>query len=552
MSMNIGRAALTNSQIAIDTIGQNIAHANDSTYAKRRVDTEATSNGFVQVRVEQIINASLEKDSLRERSKMGFYESQKEILSSIESTVNELTDNDLSSVLDEFYGSLDALSLNPHDIPQRQSVVENASKVSDLFHLISSSINNIEDSADRAIGDMSEVINSKLEQIAELNVQIIKREGALSDSPANDLRDKRKELLNSLAEIMDVTSTELSNGGVLVQSGGRTLVFQSETRPIYVDRSTGETVLRYKSDTAFVEPSKGSLGGYIQGRRDIIKVQKENLDKLARDFMWNINKVHNSGRGLTGVTKTTADTKVSPNYIDKALDTVVVDGFSLGQYYKPENGVMSLEMRNETTGTSQIYNIDITLVGDDKTTLIDLRDSIDQIENLTSKIDNYGRLSIESSSSFTFFVREDTSNVSTFLGLNNLFDGSSAGSIEVNSAISDDVRLFAAGKSASPGDNTNLLAMVSSKNADIGNNVTLMESYENFVSDIATKVSRTNAMHSNQERILSDVITKRQNYSGVNLDEEAANLLRYQQSYQAAAQYISIQNELFDILFRAV
>jgi flagellar hook-associated protein 1 len=552
MSLNIGRAALANSQIAIDTIGQNIAHANDPTYAKRRVDTEAASNGFVQVRVEQIINASLEKDTLRERSRMGFYDAQKEILTSIESTVNELTDNDLSSVLDEFYTSLDALTLNPHDIPQRQSVVENASKVSDLFHLISNQINYVEDSADRTIGDMADGINSILEQVAELNVQIIKREGAITDSPANDLRDKRNELLNSLAEMMDITTTEMSNGGVLVQSSGRTLIFQSETRPIYVDRSTGENVLRFQSDNSYVEPSHGSLGGFIQGRREIIKVQKENLNDLARNFMWQINKVHNNGRGLTGVTSTTANTKVAVNYTDRALDEVVVDGLSLGQYFKPENGVMSLEMRNETTGTSEVFNIDITLVGDDKTTLIDLRDALDQIENLSSRIDNYGRLVIESSNSHSFFVREDTSNVSNFLGFNNLFNGSDAGSIKVNETISSNVKFFAAGKSASPGDNTNLVDMVNTRKVDIGNNLTLMESYENFVSDIATKVSRTNALQSNQERILNDVITKRQNYSGVNLDEEAASLLKYQQSYQAAAQYISIQNELFAELLRAV
>jgi flagellar hook-associated protein 1 len=552
MSLNIGRAALTNSQIAIDTIGQNIANANDATYSKRRVDNETSSNGFVQVRIEQIINASLEKDTLRERAKMGFLDAQKEILTSIESTVNELTDNDLSSTLDEFYTSLEALTLNPHDVPQRQSVVENANKVSDLFHLISNQINNVADSADRAIGDMGEVINSSLEQIAELNIQIVKREGALTDSPANDLRDKRNEILNDLSEMMNVTATEMSNGGMLVQSDGRTLVFQSETRPIYVDRSTGETVLRYRSDTAFVEPSQGSLGGYIQGRRDIINTQKDNLDQLARDFMWQLNKVHNSGRGLTGITQATANTKISPNYIDTALDSVVVEGFSLGQYFKPENGVMSIELMNETTGATEVFNIDISLVGDDKTTLIDLRDALNQIENLSSSIDNYGRLSIESTNSHSFFIREDTSNLSTFLGLNNFFNGSDAGSMEVNSAITSNVRLLAAAKSATPGDNTNLVAMVNSRKVYLGNGVTLVESYENFVSNIATQVNKTSSKHANQERILTDVITKRQNYSGVNLDEEAANLLKYQQSYQAAAQYISIQNELFDVLLRAV
>ena len=40
--------------------------------------------------------------------------------------------------------------------------------------------------------------------------------------------------------------------------------------------------------------------------------------------------------------------------------------------------------------------------------------------------------------------------------------------------------------------------------------------------------------------------------SGVNLDEEAANMLRYQQAYAAAAQIISVANEMFDTLLNAV
>lgn len=549
MSMNIGRAALMNSQIAIDNVGQNIAHANDPNYAKRRVDSSTSSNGFINVRIEQIINASLEKDILREQAAKGFYDSQKEVLTYIENTVNELTDNDLSSVLDSFYGSLEQLSLNPHDVPLRQAVVEEASKVADLFQLTSSSLTNVNESVDRAISDMADIVNSSLEQIAEINIQIAKKEGHVTDQPANDLRDKRTELLNELSKMMNITSTEMSNGAILVQSDGRTLVFQSEARTMYVDRSTGVSQLRYNSDHAYVKPSGGSLGGYIKARDEILTTQRSELDTIARNFIWNMNKAHNTGRGLEGVTSATATTQVSSNYMDKALNAIETDGTFLADFFKPENGVMSIEMRNETTGTSQVYDVAIRLVGDDQTSLIDLRDQLGQIENLNASIDNLGRLKIDSTSGYSFFVKEDTSNVSSFLGLNNLYEGSDAGSIRVKETITEDVRFFAAAKSANPGDNSNIAAMTATKTVDIGNNTTFMQSYENFVSGIASQVSRTSALHANQERILDSVIEKRQSFSGVNLDEEAANLLRYQQSYQAAARYITVQNELLELLF---
>ena len=48
------------------------------------------------------------------------------------------------------------------------------------------------------------------------------------------------------------------------------------------------------------------------------------------------------------------------------------------------------------------------------------------------------------------------------------------------------------------------------------------------------------------------MIAERESVSGVNLDEEAANMLRYQQAYAASAQIISVANSLFDTLINAV
>ena len=136
MSIQIGKAALNNSQIALDVVGKNIAHANDPNYARQRVQIASTFNGNVINRIEQAVNESLEKDMVREQSLLGFYTKEQEILVKIENNINELTDSDLSTVLDEFYESLEELSLNPHDAPLRRSVVEASQKVSDVFKLI--------------------------------------------------------------------------------------------------------------------------------------------------------------------------------------------------------------------------------------------------------------------------------------------------------------------------------------------------------------------------------------------------------------------------------
>jgi flagellar hook-associated protein 1 len=552
MSLNIGKTALNNSQIALDLVGKNIAHANDENYTRQRLHITSTFDGNVVNRIEQAVSESLQRDLVREQGQLGFLEKQGEILTQIEDSINELTDADLSSTLDSYYEALEKLSLDPHDAALRRTAVEASIQVTDVFNSISSSLKNIAERVDREIGDHAEEINTLLTQISELNIEVARREGATHDNPAVDIRDRRQELVNELSGMMNITTTELSNGSLLLQSDGRTLVFHGESRGVYIDRSDGTTRLRYNGDHSFVEPKGGTLGGLVQGRNNIVNAKQEDVDNLAAEFIWLNNRVHNSGRGSEGLTNITSDTKVSPNFIDNPLDEIIVDSLSIGNHFKPQNGNMKLEVRNEVSGETLTSTVSVTLVGDDKTSLQDLADQITQIEQLDASVDRLGRLQISSSDGYTFFIKEDSSNVSAFLGLNNLFDGQDAGSIGVNEDIIDTPSKLAVAQSESPGDNSNLLELIASKETLLSDGRAFSDHYEDLVSDVASESGRIQSLKSNQERILADVTERRNAFSGVNLDEEAANLLRYQQSYQAAAQYITVQNRLMDILFQAI
>jgi|SaaInlStandDraft_1057018.scaffolds.fasta_scaffold14041_1 flagellar hook-associated protein 1 FlgK len=552
MSLNIGKTALNNSQIALDLVGKNIAHANDPNYARQRLHITSTFDGNVVNRIEQAVSESLQRDLVREQGRLGFLEKQEEILTQIEDSINELSDSDLSSTLDAYYQALEKLSLDPHDSALRRTAVEASIQVTDIFHSMSTGLSNIAERVDREIGDHAEEINTLLTQIGELNIEVARREGATHDNPAADIRDRRHELVNELSGMMNVTTTELSNGSLLLQSDGRTLVFHGESRGVYIDRSDGTTRLRYNGDHSFVEPTGGTLGGLVQGRDDIVTAKQTDIDNLAAEFIWLNNSIHNSGRGTEGLTEIIADTKVSPNFIDDPLDEVIVDSLSIGNQFKPQNGSMEFEVRNEISGETLTSTVNVTLVGDDKTTLQDLADQIAQIDQLDASVDRLGRLQISSSNGYSFFIKEDTSNASSFLGLNNLFDGKDAASISVNEDIVNSPSSLAVAQSESPGDNSNLLELIASRDAILSDGRAFSQHYEDLVSDVASESGRITSLKENQSRILADVSERRNAFSGVNLDEEAANLLRFQQSYQAAAQYITVQNRLMDILFQAI
>ncbi len=550
--LQIGRTALAGNQIALDTIGRNIAHANDPDYARRHVEAETLADGGILTRVRQALSESLDKDTMREKSNLGLYSSQQEVMERVEGVINELSDQDLSSALDNFYTALENLSLTPHDVPARTHAIESGAKLADMFHVMADEFIKIRQTVDQEISDTALKMNTLLTRLAGLNNEIARIEGGSLAEPAADLRDERRKLLGEFSDIMNVTISEQSNGMVIVQTTGRVLVSGGEAREVTVDRSSGASQLRWKSDNGPVQPASGRLAGLLKSRDQFLASRMTELDTLARNLAWEFNKAHNTGRGLDGLREVTAETRVDPGFLLRPLDIAEVDAFSPGRYFKPRNGILTVEVRNDTTGSTDEVDLAIPLVGANKMSLEDLRQNLDQLEHLTASVDLVGRLVIKSDDGYSFFVKNDTSNVAAFLGLNNFFSGNTAASFNVKAAVQAEPRLFAAGKSAAPGDNTNMQAMVSSRDAIVDGNLSLFRSYQNFVSTVATDTDRLKALKSNQDRILADVQQRRQSVSGVSLDEEAADMLRYQRSYQASARFIAMQDEIMKILMSLV
>ncbi|MCP4288156.1 MAG: flagellar hook-associated protein FlgK, partial [Gammaproteobacteria bacterium] len=110
------------------------------------------------------------------------------------------------------------------------------------------------------------------------------------------------------------------------------------------------------------------------------------------------------------------------------------------------------------------------------------------------------------------------------------------------------------------GDNRNALAMAGiqlqntllGETSGVAETATLQEAYGLLVSDVGAKTRQASINSEASNGLLERHQTTLSSISGVNLDEEAANLIRYQQAYQAAAQVISVANSLFDTLIGAV
>lgn len=104
------------------------------------------------------------------------------------------------------------------------------------------------------------------------------------------------------------------------------------------------------------------------------------------------------------------------------------------------------------------------------------------------------------------------------------------------------------------GDNRNALAMAALSTSKVlsGGTASVSDNYRSLVVDVGISTRQAKQNSDVQQRVLDQVTATHDSISGVNLDEEAANLVRFQQAYQAAAQVISTANSLFDTLLNAV
>ena len=102
------------------------------------------------------------------------------------------------------------------------------------------------------------------------------------------------------------------------------------------------------------------------------------------------------------------------------------------------------------------------------------------------------------------------------------------------------------------GDNRNALALASLQTTKIlaGGTASYQGAYASLVSQVGTQTRQLQVTSAAQAAVLEQAQTAQQSYSGVNLDEEAANLIRFQQAYQASGKVLQIASTLFDTLLQ--
>jgi flagellar hook-associated protein 1 FlgK len=123
-------------------------------------------------------------------------------------------------------------------------------------------------------------------------------------------------------------------------------------------------------------------------------------------------------------------------------------------------------------------------------------------------------------------------------------------SFEINGTPNNNDSFLISRNTAGVSDGRNALALgkLQTQNTMSGKAASYQSAYAQLVSDIGNKSREVEVTGQAQKTLLTQSESARESLSGVNLDEEAANMIRYQQAYQASAKILEVGSKLFDTI----
>lgn len=146
---------------------------------------------------------------------------------------------------------------------------------------------------------------------------------------------------------------------------------------------------------------------------------------------------------------------------------------------------------------------------------------------------------------FTVDGQPDQAGVLAALGVNTMFSGDSAATIQVSSQLQADPSLLAVGSTRASGDNSNLAVMSAVRQAKLFDNSgsTAEDFYQSTITNLGVQVAQNKSLKDNQQTLQTSLTNQQQASSGVSIDEEVSDLILQQQAYTAAARIISTERE---------
>jgi flagellar hook-associated protein 1 FlgK len=295
----------------------------------------------------------------------------------------------------------------------------------------------------------------------------------------------------------------------------------------------------------------GALAGAFEFRDEELGNYQATLDAMVETMIWEVNRIHSQGAGLTNFASVQGANSVADStysLVDPSSGLVYGDrlqsGASMMYVYDANGSYTASAAITFTPGDSLddiVARIDAAFGG-----------ALD-----ASVVNN--QLSIVGQAGSTFQFGDDSAGLWATLGVNTLLTGSTASDVAVNGLVANDLNRVCAGHVGTDGlvavgDNTSATAMADLETTAVDffvtgkatSSQTLGDYYAALVGKVGSDTATASYQASYQTTLASQLEEQQLAVSGVNIDEELTNLIKFQHSYQAAAKLISTADSLFE------
>lgn len=565
-TLDIGRAGLQVAQVQLDVTGHNIANVNREGYSRQRVNLTtysplirpygAVGRGPAVQTIERLRENFLDQVYRAKLQDLGFAEVRARYYNRVEDVFLEPGDQGFGTQLGRFFDALSDFASNVEDIPTRAALVSEADALAGGLNAAAARINTLRTNANEEVRGIVPEINSLLSRIAELNPRI--RSAEANGRPANDLRDDRDALMDELARLVNITYRERDDGQVDVLIGGASAVsgnmfdaLEAVVNPA-LDPVRGDLLeVRFSSNGTAVDIRGGELHGVLVMRDGVLADLGGQLDTLAAAFIEQMNRIHSQGNGIANM-----DTLLRSVYpVNGAGDPLSATGLP----FPVQDGSFDLVVYDSAGNIASTQTITIVASGPPagQTRLTDVIGAINATPGVGAFINADNTFTIAPTPGFSFSLANDTSGVLAALGVNSFFTGTDASTIAVSDFLRDHPEFISSAfnpATSNTGDNSAALALSALRTAPVlaGGTRSFSEFYESLIVEVGIDARANGTRLAVEQAVIDDYSLRRQEVSGVNLDEEVTFLLQVQRAFEGAARIITVTDRMLETLVNIV
>ncbi len=592
-ALQIGTKGLLTSQTAMGTISHNIANTNTEGYTRQRVISQSDSSlgfgaGVSIASIQRVANNRLTDRISEQLGVTGYNTAQYNYTKDME-VIFGLPDSDTSmdKVLNKLFNEMNVLSGSPDSSSQQLNVIQSTLFVTDTLNTMSVDIQNLQSRIDSDIDNEIVTVNSAIVKINDLNNQIteITLTGQNGGNP-NDLIDARQRQVSIIAERLSINTTVDNDGRMrIVTDSGRRLVDTSYTQlsritaspyaDIGVQSVNADGSLSNNTFPILVDKmGSGSIKAMVDIRDNFLPDLNAQIDETAKTIIKEVNLIHSKGTGIPPQSSflSGSGVNITSGGSDLFVDLGLTGGTSFDiSVVDTTNGQPISTTLAAGGGTTSIA---IPAAGpfslNDLAALINGNADIGGAVTATVTVDADGNPAIQIAANTAgqgIVMANVTGNPLGEIGMNNLLTGVDATDISVRKDIQTNPSLLATARmrtsdgGVSFNDNQNIIELAQMADSEFSfaaagglgiQSDSISGYFITVVSNYSVNLADTNDRSDFSDSILNDLKTRLSAESGVNQDEELANILVYQNSFQASARIISIMDEMLQTIINMV